>query len=171
MLVPSLSRKTSAHAADENVRTIETAMRSLSIWVFPRARSQLQGAGLGEFGRGSLRLGRRGVSVGFEREAVRGAEVVAPRGVYDLCREFDCVTLEEADVGDAVEQVARLARLHLPARDRVVVQDVVERELIAADAARVRRALENLAVGGRRRDRKSTRLNSSHANISYAVFC
>src|SRR5947209_16314626 len=29
------------------------------------------------------------------------------------------------------------------------------------------------SVGGvaRRRDRKSTRLNSSHANISYAVFC
>src|SRR3712207_7832170 len=25
--------------------------------------------------------------------------------------------------------------------------------------------------GGRTRDRKSTRLNSSHANISYAVFC
>src|SRR3712207_8367776 len=25
--------------------------------------------------------------------------------------------------------------------------------------------------GGYRRDRKSTRLNSSHANISYAVFC
>src|SRR3712207_7047682 len=25
--------------------------------------------------------------------------------------------------------------------------------------------------GGRHRDRKSTRLNSSHANISYAVFC
>src|SRR5258707_8339592 len=27
------------------------------------------------------------------------------------------------------------------------------------------------APGGRSRDRKSTRLNSSHANISYAVFC
>src|SRR3712207_8366602 len=26
-------------------------------------------------------------------------------------------------------------------------------------------------LGGRRLDRKSTRLNSSHANISYAVFC
>src|SRR3712207_6949746 len=25
--------------------------------------------------------------------------------------------------------------------------------------------------GGERQDRKSTRLNSSHANISYAVFC
>src|SRR3712207_8268391 len=26
-------------------------------------------------------------------------------------------------------------------------------------------------IGSSRRDRKSTRLNSSHANISYAVFC
>src|SRR3712207_8634441 len=26
-------------------------------------------------------------------------------------------------------------------------------------------------AGARRQDRKSTRLNSSHANISYAVFC
>src|SRR3712207_7684248 len=41
------------------------------------------------------------------------------------------------------------------------------------------RALREAAAGGRRgrdgqpvrRDRKSTRLNSSHANISYAVFC
>src|SRR3712207_7689803 len=31
---------------------------------------------------------------------------------------------------------------------------------------------ERSGVGvGERRDRKSTRLNSSHANISYAVFC
>src|SRR3712207_9173070 len=35
-----------------------------------------------------------------------------------------------------------------------------------------REALEAEAVGGEpREDRKSTRLNSSHANISYAVFC
>src|SRR3712207_7208048 len=34
-------------------------------------------------------------------------------------------------------------------------------------ALRTGRALGQL----RRRDRKSTRLNSSHANISYAVFC
>src|SRR5947209_12210091 len=27
------------------------------------------------------------------------------------------------------------------------------------------------SLTGRRKDRKSTRLNSSHANISYAVFC
>src|SRR3712207_7407716 len=31
--------------------------------------------------------------------------------------------------------------------------------------------LEVRVVGLPRRDRKSTRLNSSHANISYAVFC
>src|SRR3712207_6860312 len=42
-----------------------------------------------------------------------------------------------------------------------------------------RRALQHRLAAGlargllppRRRDRKSTRLNSSHANISYAVFC
>src|SRR3712207_8214053 len=39
------------------------------------------------------------------------------------------------------------------------VVDVVDSEHDAAYAQRVRR------------DRKSTRLNSSHANISYAVFC
>src|SRR3712207_7272431 len=37
---------------------------------------------------------------------------------------------------------------------------------------RLRRAARQpLRRGPRHRDRKSTRLNSSHANISYAVFC
>src|SRR3712207_7342191 len=31
--------------------------------------------------------------------------------------------------------------------------------------------LQLCALGGHEQDRKSTRLNSSHANISYAVFC
>src|SRR5947209_15486790 len=35
----------------------------------------------------------------------------------------------------------------------------------------VTKALGNLADPRDRLDRKSTRLNSSHANISYAVFC
>src|SRR3712207_6978787 len=38
------------------------------------------------------------------------------------------------------------------------------------DARRARPGLDAHAPGARR-DRKSTRLNSSHANISYAVFC
>src|SRR5438477_4526135 len=41
--------------------------------------------------------------------------------------------------------------------------------------ARRRRALDGARIGQcrdrRRRDRKSTRLNSSHMSISYAVFC
>src|SRR5258707_11899188 len=32
-------------------------------------------------------------------------------------------------------------------------------------------ALQGAALRHEKRDRKSTRLNSSHANISYAVFC
>src|SRR3712207_8707635 len=40
-------------------------------------------------------------------------------------------------------------------------------------AVELRQPLEELggAQGGPQLDRKSTRLNSSHANISYAVFC
>src|SRR3712207_8582879 len=46
--------------------------------------------------------------------------------------------------------------------------DVPASYLDAHDPARPR---GGGALPGRRRDRKSTRLNSSHANISYAVFC
>src|SRR3712207_8597141 len=42
-------------------------------------------------------------------------------------------------------------------------------ELLARVAVDVERHL--VARGDRAEDRKSTRLNSSHANISYAVFC
>src|SRR3712207_9001225 len=38
-------------------------------------------------------------------------------------------------------------------------------------AARAIRARAHRVGGARGEDRKSTRLNSSHANISYAVFC
>src|SRR3712207_7885639 len=41
---------------------------------------------------------------------------------------------------------------------------------VEVDRVVLERAVE-LHLGVRDRDRKSTRLNSSHANISYAVFC
>src|SRR3712207_7413152 len=41
----------------------------------------------------------------------------------------------------------------------------------ARGVARGRGGLPRRGRGDRRQDRKSTRLNSSHANISYAVFC
>src|SRR3712207_8655718 len=45
-----------------------------------------------------------------------------------------------------------------------------ERECVAA-AVYTRNVLRGAPLVVTRRDRKSTRLNSSHANISYAVFC
>src|SRR3712207_8663748 len=44
---------------------------------------------------------------------------------------------------------------------------LVRTELKAGDRATVARTL----LGAARQDRQSTRLNSSHANISYGVFC
>src|SRR3712207_8784585 len=50
---------------------------------------------------------------------------------------------------------------------------LVPEELAAGDLAhgRLQRVVGHAAIDEARGDRKSTRLNSSHANISYAVFC
>src|SRR3712207_8538847 len=58
-------------------------------------------------------------------------------------------------------------RLHLPVAERVRALGVLveQHELVVA-----REVLADV-LRRRRPDRKSTRLNSSHANISYAVFC
>src|SRR5438445_4550347 len=65
----------------------------------------------------------------------------------------------------------RWIRLHLP---EVGVHGRIEREVRRDSVLQVGTAGDFLrpiegAAGGK--DRKSTRLNSSHANISYAVFC
>src|SRR3712207_9196021 len=52
--------------------------------------------------------------------------------------------------------------------EAVAVPDV--RGLVEGEVHR-RRARRRLALTEPAQDRKSTRLNSSHANISYAVFC
>src|SRR3712207_7005733 len=65
-----------------------------------------------------------------------------------------------------------LCRSHPPPARRqrtaaaVAARQPVDACLVARDRAAAGRALPR-----RHRDRKSTRLNSSHANISYAVFC
>src|SRR3712207_8399324 len=60
--------------------------------------------------------------------------------------------------------------------DRILVQVAVVADLVPGGddrADRVRVGLGGVTGDeeGCREDRKSTRLNSSHANISYAVFC
>src|SRR3712207_7961384 len=78
-----------------------------------------------------------------------------------LCRSVaeHVVAAEERDVlqGDVVRDQRDLARHHHRGEEQ-------HEDQVAAG---------ELALGERvgRQDRKSTRLNSSHANISYAVFC
>src|SRR3712207_7900881 len=71
--------------------------------------------------------------------------------------------------GDALASVAERVPVHArqrAERGRPRLLCVSRARLADGDDARRRHAVW---VG--KRDRKSTRLNSSHANISYAVFC
>src|SRR3712207_8384708 len=80
---------------------------------------------------------------------------------------FPYTTLFRSALADAVgDQLVRGRR----AADRERLPAAL---VPARGRLRVRRAAlaRHLASGGDRADRKSTRLNSSHANISYAVFC
>src|SRR3712207_8620926 len=70
------------------------------------------------------------------------------------------------------------ARPSTPAEERTVIERMVEAVVgeyrAVADAARAAERSDERArrrTLARLRDRKSTRLKSSHANISYAVFC
>src|SRR2546430_6360455 len=61
-------------------------------------------------------------------------------------------------------------------RERLLGREPAGAEPAAHEQERNRRALDELGSGSvelqrRKRDRKSTRLNSSHSQISYAVFC
>src|SRR3712207_8756207 len=70
----------------------------------------------------------------------------------------------QAEDVDRVALLARHARRHL----LVLVRGVGDARHVSRPAAARHR---DPAGEARHPDRKSTRLNSSHANISYAVFC
>src|SRR3712207_7230985 len=73
---------------------------------------------------------------------------------------FPYTTRFRSDSGSPGEVLQRAATMDLLGEDRVeTLRDLEEVEVAYARADRAAR------------DRKSTRLNSSHANISYAVFC
>src|SRR3712207_7324822 len=63
-----------------------------------------------------------------------------------------------------------LFRSHL-VHDRHPATLLREDGALGAEIAQELHGVRRRALLGRRGDRKSTRLNSSHANISYAVFC
>src|SRR3712207_8743010 len=63
--------------------------------------------------------------------------------------------------------------IHVDVMDGHFVPNLTIGPLVAAAARRAARGTidVHLMIEHPERDRKSTRLNSSHANISYAVFC
>src|SRR3712207_8166623 len=72
-----------------------------------------------------------------------------------------------------VRQLDEEARTQAKRRARNLVADALQR-VAASHAAETTVSIVELPsddMKGRIIDRKSTRLNSSHANISYAVFC
>src|SRR3712207_7609660 len=77
---------------------------------------------------------------------------------------FPYTTLFRSHVEQIVDQLRLRARVAFDGFERSPEHPFVERA-----AAYEMRPAENGRQG--RADRKSTRLNSSHANISYAVFC
>src|SRR5438445_3208619 len=74
--------------------------------------------------------------------------------------EYDWLILTSVNGVEAVWE--RVRKLGLPTSD-------LKKLKIAAIGPATKKAIEN--HGLKVEDRKSTRLNSSHANISYAVFC
>src|SRR3712207_7722014 len=77
----------------------------------------------------------------------------------------------EVGVGLAHDRRHRPAGRH-PDHVHSAIGDVVLVDYLARDSRDQRRlAAPALLVRNLEPDRKSTRLNSSHANISYAVFC
>src|SRR3712207_8570345 len=79
-----------------------------------------------------------------------------------LFRSEAHIVLDQANL--QAEEVVDLAHPVRVAPGQVVV-DGDDVDTLAAQG------VEIYGHGGGERDRKSTRLNSSHANISYAVFC
>src|SRR5947209_16541953 len=82
---------------------------------------------------------------------------------------FPYTTLFRSDHREHYEPAVELVVLREPRLLDLAALEAVDL-VIDLDQACVIRGPEVLAVG-LVRDRKSTRLNSSHANISYAVFC
>src|SRR3712207_8085136 len=74
------------------------------------------------------------------------------------------------DLVDDLLQVARADADRMDRSERVDVAEIVDAMLPRFSVLAGRRCV-TLTRRGDAADRKSTRLNSSHANISYAVFC
>src|SRR5438132_1223401 len=113
---------------------------------------------------------------------VDGARETAKRTIRDGNRASDVVTrmrallskreltLESLDLNEAAREVIALSSSELQ-RNRVVLQSELADDLPSITGNRVQLQQVILNLLRNASDRKSTRLNSSHTVISYAVFC
>src|SRR2546429_2556081 len=67
------------------------------------------------------------------------------------------------------DEILAMLRVEAAAEDRLAVATLFHTQLRATAFCEAK--VKNLAIDGDTIDRKSTRLNSSHGYISYAVFC
>src|SRR5205809_448759 len=109
------------------------------------------------------------------RRLSRAADRVLRDGLDEVLRVVGVrVRIQEVPEAHQAEDAAGAQRVR-GRRLRVVVADHVDADLEVLEQRVIERAEGQPAVGAVheviRRDRKSTRLNSSHGYISYAVFC
>src|SRR3712207_7073582 len=82
--------------------------------------------------------------------------------IYTLSLHDALPILDELRTGDGRPLPPHLKAV---ARRELEIIELLDRQIEAVKAER------DALLAAAQRDRKSTRLNSSHANISYAVFC
>src|SRR5690606_2006096 len=112
--------------------------------------------------------GARVAIIGLETAAMEDVCVVASAaGACQIANDNGGGQLVVSGAKPAVEETARLATEKGAKRALMLpVSAPFHSSLMAPAAERMREALASVE-----RDRKSTRLNSSHVKISYAVFC
>src|SRR5258707_13908736 len=127
-----------------------------------------------EIAEGIERLGQLAVESGIKIELVLvgGALMVLRFGARESTRDVDVAILAPADAQKVRVLARRVAEEHGWPEDWL--NDGAKGYLIGLSSGPVVLSAPGIEVrspGTAQLDRKSTRLNSSHANISYAVFC
>src|SRR3712207_6941673 len=72
---------------------------------------------------------------------------------------------------DSIEATVKSLPKPTPKRIEDVVADTIRKKIEDGQFDECDLTMRDIHAAGEAIDRKSTRLNSSHANISYAVFC
>src|SRR5207249_8406018 len=121
-------------------------------------------------------LVNRGVATWLDAARIAQAGGACRRRIYEASLDARLIALDAAtgipcsDFGDKGEVSLRDVPLYMPGRYHMTSPPAVIDDLVVVGSA----INDNNRVdmpSGVVRDRKSTRLNSSHVSISYAVFC